>query len=147
CTPALVRAAIPPVGAHPRQPGWWMAEPVRLLQTNLREIDSTLDARELVRQVAEFPANAFLINMGGIVAQYPTRVEFHYASKYLPPGRDLFGEALKEARSRGVRVIGRFDLSKTRRGVFDARPELFFKRTNGGPCVYNGRFSTVVHAR
>ena len=144
-TIALLLAAILPVGAQPRQPRWWMDEPVRLLQTNLREIDSTLDARELVRQVAEFPANAFLINMGGIVAQYPTRVEFHYASPYLPPGRDLFGEALKEARSRGVRVIGRFDLSKTRRDVFDARPEWFFKRPNGEPAVYNGLYSTCIN--
>jgi hypothetical protein len=66
-----------------------MDEPVRLLQTNLRETDSTLNARRLVMQVAEFPANALLFNMGGIVAHYPTRVEFHYASPHLPPGRDL----------------------------------------------------------
>src|SRR5215211_4300353 len=97
------------------QSRWWMDEPIRLLQTNLREIDSTLDPRLLVKQVAEFPANALLFNMGGIVAQYPTRVEFHYASPHLPPGRDLFGEMLKEAHARQIRVIGRFDLSKTQK--------------------------------
>ena len=127
------------------QPRWWMDEPVRLLQTNLREIDSTLDAQRLVRQVAEFPANTLLLNLGGIVAQYPTRVEFHYASPHLPPGRDLFGEALKEARARGVRVIGRFDLSKTQKAVFDARPEWFFKRVNGEPAIYNGLYSACIN--
>ena len=39
--------------------------------------------------------------MGGIVAQYPTRVPFHYASAFLPPGRDLFGDVLREAHGRG----------------------------------------------
>ena len=104
------------------EPRWWMDEPVRLLQRNLRETDSTLDAQRLVRQVAEFPANALLFNMGGIVAHYPTRVDFHYPSPHLPPGRDLFGDVLQAAHRRGIRVIGRFDLSKTQKPVFDAHP-------------------------
>ena len=36
---------------------------VRLLQTNLRETDSTLDAQRLVKQVAAFPASSFLLNL------------------------------------------------------------------------------------
>ncbi len=137
-----VTATVRGVAAQTR---WWMEEPVRLLQTNLRETDSTLDAQRLVRQVAEFPANALLFNMGGIVAQYPTRVEFHYASPYLPPGRDLFGDVLREAHARGIRVIGRFDLSKTQKPVFEAHPEWFFKRTNGAPAIYNGLYSACIN--
>jgi hypothetical protein len=124
---------------------WWMDEPVRLIQTNLRELDSTLDAKRLVQQVAEFPANTLLFNMGGIVAQYPTRVALHYASPHLPPGHDLFGDVLKEAHARGLRVIGRFDLSKTQKPVFDAHPEWFFKRVNGEPAVYNGLYSACIN--
>ena len=67
------------------------------------------------RAVADFGANTFLINMGGIVAQYPTRVPFHYPSAFLPPGRDLFGDVVREAHARRIRVIGRFDLSKTQK--------------------------------
>ena len=127
------------------EPRWWMDEPVRLLQTNLRETDSTLDAQRLVRQVAEFPANALLFNMGGIVAHYPTHVDFHYASPHLPPGRDLFGEVLQAAHACGIRVIGRFDLSKTQKPVFDAHPEWFFVRTNGEPAIYNGLYSACIN--
>ena len=43
---------------------WWMDEPVRLIQTNLRETDSALDPQRLVRQAAEFPANTLLVNLG-----------------------------------------------------------------------------------
>jgi hypothetical protein len=133
-------AAAPPAASR-----WWMDEPVRLLQTNLRETDSTLDATRLVQQVADFPANALLFNMGGIVAQYPTRAEFHYASRHLPPGRDLFGEMLEQAHARGIRVIGRFDFSKTQKPVFEARPEWFFKGPSGEPAVYNGLYSACIN--
>jgi hypothetical protein len=124
---------------------WWMEEPIRFLQTNLPETYSTLDAPRLVQQVAEFPANTLLFNMGGIVAQYPTQVEFHYASPHLPPGRDLFGEVLAEAGKRGIRVIGRFDLSKTQEPVYDAHSEWFFRRANGEPAIYNGLYSVCIN--
>ena len=124
---------------------WWMDEPVRFIQTNLPENYSTLDARRLIAQVADFPANVLLCNMGGIVAQYPTQVPFHYASPFLPPGRDLFGDVLREAHARHIRVVGRFDLSKTQKAVYDAHPEWFFKRTDGGPAIYNGLYSACIN--
>ena len=122
-----------------------MEDPVRFLQTNLPETYSTLDSERLIRQVTEYPANTLLFNMGGIVAQYPTQVEFHYPSPHLPPGRDLFGEIVKKAHARSIRVVGRFDLSKTQKPVFDAHPEWFFKRTNGEPAIYNGLYSACIN--
>jgi hypothetical protein len=122
-----------------------MDEPFRLVQTNLRETDSALDPERLVRQLTEFPANVLLFGMGGIVAHYPTKVDFHYPSAHLPPGRDTFGEVLKAAHARGIRVIGRFDLSKAQKAVFDAHPEWFFRRQSGEPVVYNGLYSTCIN--
>lgn len=124
---------------------WWLDEPVRFFQTNLSETASTLDAKRLVSQVAEFPANVLLFNMGGIVAQYPTQVPFHYTSRYMPAGRDLFGEIVQEAHARKMRVVGRFDLSKTQKPVYDAHPEWFFKRTDGAPVIYNGLYSVCIN--
>jgi hypothetical protein len=138
---ALLMATLPLTG----QTKWWMDEPVRLVQTNLRETDGTLDPARLVKQVAGFPANALLIGMGGIVAWYPTRVDYHYPSRYIPPGRDLFGEVLREAHAHGIRVIGRFDLSKAQKAVHDAHPEWFFRTPNGAPVVYNGLYSTCIN--
>ncbi len=129
----------------PAQRRWWMEEPIRLIQTNLRETDSNLDARRLVDQLADFRANVLLFGMGGIVAHYPTRVEFHYPSAYLPPGRDTFGEVLREAHARGIRVIGRFDFSRTQKAVYDAHPEWFFRRATGEPFIYNGLYSTCIN--
>src|SRR5687768_12234628 len=126
---------------------WWQRQPIRFLQTNLSEMDSAVDPKALVAAVADFGANTFLMNMGGIVAQYPTRVPFHYPSAHLPPGRDLFGEVVREAHARRIRVVGRFDLSKTQRPVFDAHPEWFFRRANGEPVVYNGLYSTCINGK
>jgi len=123
-----------------------MDEPFRLVQTNLRETDTALDPKRLVRELGEFPANVLLFGMGGIVAHYPTKVEFHYPSPYLPAGHDTFGEVLAEAHAHGIRVIGRFDFSKTQKAVYDAHPEWFFRREDGRPVAYNGLYSTCINA-
>ena len=138
-------AGLPSQGAGPADRRWWKREPIRFLQTNLSETDSTVDPKALVAAVADFGANTFLMNMGGIVAQYPTRVPFHYPSAFLPKGRDLFGDVVREAHARRIRVVGRFDLSKTQKPVYDAHPEWFFRRANGDPVIYNGLYSTCIN--
>lgn len=125
--------------------GWWMQEPIRWVQTNLRETDAGLNAARLVNQLADMRANVLLQGMGGIAAYYPTAVPFHYPSAYLPPGRDMFGDVLTAAHARKIRVVGRFDFSKTRKAVFDAHPEWFFRQANGQPVIYNGLYSTCIN--
>lgn len=122
-----------------------MREPVRLVQTNLRETDASLDVRHLMGQLVDMKANALLFGMGGIVAYYPTQVPFHYASAYLPPGYDLFGETLKAAHAHGIRMVGRYDLSKTPKAVYEAHPEWFFRKADEDPVIYNGYYSTCIN--
>jgi hypothetical protein len=122
-----------------------MNEPFRLVQTNLREIDSALDPVELVRQVADFPANTLLFGMGGIVAHYPTDIPYHHRSPHLPADQDTFGEVLKEAHARGMRVIGRFDLSKAPQVAHDTNPGWFFRMADGQPSLYNGLYATCIN--
>ena len=127
------------------QQGWWMREPIRWVQTNLRETDAGLDAKHLVAQLADMRANVLLMGMGGIVAYYPTKAPFQYPSPFLLPGRDMFGDVLKVAHQRGIRVVGRFDFSKTSEQVFKAHPEWFFRQSNGQPVIYNGLYSTCIN--
>jgi hypothetical protein len=127
------------------QEGWWMNEPIRWVQTNLRQVDATLDARRLAEQLADMRANVVLMGMGGIVSYYPTSVQYHYPSPDLPSGRDMFGDVLRECHARKIRVVGRYDLSKTRKEVYDAHPEWFFRQANGEPVIYNGLYSTCIN--
>lgn len=122
-----------------------MREPLRWLQTNLPEPDAATDPLILVRDAAAFHANVLHLNMGGIAATYPTRIPFHARSSGLGEGRDFFGAALKEAHRRGIRVVGRFDFSKTRKDAYDAHPEWFFRKADGAPVVYNGLYSACIN--
>ena len=140
--PLLLSLILMPLAA---QEGWWMTEPIRWVQTNLRQTDAGLDAARLAQQLADMRANVVLMGMGGIAAYYPTATEFHYASPNLPPGRDMFGEVIREAHRRKIRVVGRYDLSKTPKAVFDAHPEWFFRQSNGTPVIYNGLYSVCIN--
>ncbi len=143
---------------------WWQEGPIRLVQTNLREIDARRDPRQIVREVKSFGANAILFSVGGIVSFYPTRLQFQTPVPYLyreqalqrtplyggPVDRewavhDFVGEAVEEAQALGLRFIARLDLSKCHKHVYESRPEWFFRRPDGMPQVYNGLFSTCVN--
>jgi uncharacterized lipoprotein YddW (UPF0748 family) len=117
-TGSLPRAVFAvPVDAASAEPGWWMREPIRWLQTNLRETNSALDPKQFIADVANFNANVLMMNAGGITAHYPSNVQYEYVSPYLPKGRDMFGEVLKEAHARSIRVVSRWDFSVTQKEV------------------------------
>lgn len=122
-----------------------MREPIRWVQTNLRETDAALDPSRFTGQIADFNANVLLMAMGGISAFYPSKVQYHYVSPYIPKGRDTFGEVLREAHARGIRVIGRFDLSKAHKDVYDAHPNWFFKKADGESVPYNGLYQACIN--
>ena len=75
-----------------QQEGAWWLTPHRLLQTNLREIDATMDVDQYIREVQDFGANIVLFNVGGIVANYPTDLEFHWRNTFMDG--DLVGRVL-----------------------------------------------------
>jgi hypothetical protein len=51
---------------------WWLQKPMRMIQTNLREIDAALDVDIYIEWLKDFSADVVLVNVGGIVANYPT---------------------------------------------------------------------------
>lgn len=128
------------------QENWWMEEPIRLVQTNLRETDSDLDPVALAEQIENFPANTVLFGMGGIRAHYQTRVDNHIISDYLPEGKDLVAEMIHETHKRGMRFIGRFDFSRTEAEIYTAHPDWFILRPDGSPVKdHNGLHTTCIN--
>jgi hypothetical protein len=127
------------------QPGWWMVEPIRWLQTNLRETNAALNPRQFIAGVASFNANVLMMSAGGITALYPSNVQYHYVSPYMPKGQDTFGEVLREAHAHKIRVVSRWDFSKTHKDVFDAHPDWFFKMADGQPATYNGLYLACIN--
>lgn len=124
---------------------WWLQKPMRMIQTNLREIDVDLDIEEYVKSLKEFSANVLLFNVGGIVANYPTKLHFHYKNPYLK--EDFTGKVLNRVKQEGIRFIARFDFSKVNEMLAEKHPEWLYKNASGKIINYNGQVHTCVNGK
>ena len=131
-------------GLMAQEKEWWLNEPHRLVQTNLREIDAAdFDIDLYVESLLDMGANTVLINVGGIVANYYTDLEFHYRNPNLR--FDLIDEVIKELQKVGFRVLGRFDFSKLNEDLAARKPEWLYVSVNGEHVNYNGQVHTSVN--
>jgi len=124
---------------------WWKQKPMRMIQTNLREIDAGLDVDEYIQKLKEFSADVVLFNVGGIVANYPTKLPFHYRNPYL--NGDLVGKVLNRVKQEGIRFIARFDFSKVNQVLADQHPEWLYMSAAGEVINYNGQVHTCINGR
>lgn len=123
---------------------WWMDEPWRLIQTNLRETDAIdFDVDVYVNSLVDMGASAVLINVGGIVANYYTGLEFHYRNPNLK--FNLIADVIERLHEKGIRVIGRFDFSKLNESLAAKKPGWLYKSVKGESVNYNGQVHTCVN--
>ncbi|CAN7654195.1 beta-galactosidase trimerization domain-containing protein [Phenylobacterium sp. LjRoot219] len=127
--------------ADDRSP-WW-EKPYRIVQTNLRLTDASLDPDALARQVREFGATTVTFNVGGIFAFYPTELPLQARNPFLT--RDLAGDMLAAAHREGLTMVGRYDLSKGTRIAYEAHPDWFVHNKDGEPQEYNGTYQACVN--
>ncbi|MDE2404576.1 MAG: hypothetical protein KGM17_07895 [Sphingomonadales bacterium] len=121
---------------------WWQG-PYRIVQTNLRLVDAALDPDALAMEARAFGATAITFNVGGIFAFYPTDLELQARNPFLT--RDLTGDMLAAAHRAGLKMVGRYDLSKGTRIAYDAHPEWFVHNAKGEPQEYNGTYQACVN--
>ncbi len=139
CMALMLTWVSPGEAAEPER--WWL-QAQRMLQTNLREIDATMDIDRYVQEVRDFGANVVLFNVGGIVANYPTELQYHYRNPYMKG--DLVGTVLERLHKEGIRVIGRFDFSKINEKFAAEKPEWLYVSEKGRHVNYNGQVHTCV---
>lgn len=121
---------------------WWR-KPFRNFQTNLREIDAGMDVEAFLDFLDDFGGNVWLLSVGGIISNYPTKLAFQTANPALVEREsgDLVGDAVSAAAERGVRVLGRMDFSKIDRRRAEEHPDWCFVTAAGENQVYNGYYS------
>lgn len=128
----------------PEQDAEWWRHPFRIFQTNIREVDSGMDVERNVRDILDFGANVWLLNAGGIVSHYPSKLPHQHPSPWLKdrPSGDLLGDAIEVAHRNGMRVMARCDFSKLHRDQFEEHPDWFYVSPAGQRQIYNGLYST-----
>ncbi len=123
---------------------WWLEEPFRLIQTNLREIDAIdFDIDVYVNSLIDVGANTVLINVGGIVANYYTELDHHYQNPNLK--FNMIKEVVGRLHQEGIRVMGRFDFSKLNEAYAPENPDWLYKSLKGENVNYNKQVHTCVN--
>jgi len=122
---------------------WWNRAPYRLVQTNLREIDATMDINAYVKSMVDASVNIVLINVGGIVANYPTKLPFQFRNTFMKG--DLVGDLINGLHSKGIKVIGRFDFSKLNESLAVKKTEWLYVSPAGKNVNYNGQVHTCIN--
>ena len=101
-----------------------------------------MDIDRYVQEIKDFRATVVLFNVGGIVANYPTDLPYHYRNTFMKG--DLVGTVLERLHKEGIRVIGRFDFSKINEKFAAEKPEWLYVSEKGQHVNYNGQVHTCV---
>lgn len=121
---------------------WWY-RPFSVLQTNLQEVDATLDVPTVLEALTGHGADTWLLNVGGIVSFYPSALPYQSSSPFLAdrPDGDLVEAAVTAAHECNVRVLARLDLSKIPSSIAKLHADWLFVSPTGLPQIYNTLFS------
>ena len=77
-------------------------------------------------------SQAVTLAAGGYMAYYPTKIPYHYKSKYLADGQDLFGTLVEKCKSIGMKyVFARTDPHAVHQDAYEAHPEWIAEDPSG----------------
>ena len=146
-------AADNPAPAAPASP--WYRRSLRWMLINISELDPTrFDLPWWRAQWKRTQTQGIVVNAGGIVAFYPTRVPLQRRAKFLGD-RDLFGELCRAAHDDGLAVFARMDSNGADDTAYQAHPGWFTVNATGRPyrarnlyvpCVNGGYFREHIPA-
>ncbi len=123
---------------------WWKANNLRVIQTNLPAYEAQLNVDSLVADLKSFSANVLLINAGGIMAFYPTALEYHYKNPYMNPA--MLEEVIAKCHAVDIRVIVRFDFSRAHKSIFEKHPDWFYISPAGERIINDNMYVVSINA-
>ncbi len=86
-----------------------------------------------------------VVNAGGIVAYYPTRIPLHRKAEYLQDG-DLFGDLCRAAHEDGLAVFARMDSNRAHRDFYNAHPDWFAVDVKGIPYRADDLYISCINS-
>ena len=133
--------AVEPEGEIP-----WYRYVTRWGQTNITEKDPAhYDIAWWRKHWKNTQTQGVIINAGGIVAYYPSRVPLHRQAQFLE-GRDLFGELCRVAHEDGIAVFARMDSNRAHEEFYKAHPDWFAIDAAGRPYKAGELFISCVNS-
>ncbi|MDJ1469229.1 alpha-amylase family protein [Xanthocytophaga flava] len=123
---------------------WWKANNLRVIQTNLPDYEAGLNIDSLLSALTYFSANTLLINAGGIMAFYPTKLPFHYTNPYMK--ENMLGDVITKCHRAGIRVIVRFDFSRAHESIYKVHPDWFYISSKGERMINDNMYVVSINA-
>ncbi|HEX7583660.1 MAG TPA: twin-arginine translocation signal domain-containing protein, partial [Prolixibacteraceae bacterium] len=124
----------------------WYRRVTRWGQTNITEKDPAhYDIAWWRNYWKTTQTQGVIINAGGIVAYYPSKVPLHRQAQFLE-GRDLFGDLCRAANEDGLVVFARMDSNRAHEEFYKAHPDWFAIDAEGKPYKAGELFITCINS-
>jgi len=123
---------------------WWKANNLRLIQTNLPAYEAGLNVDSLIADLQYFSANVLLINAGGIMAFYPSKLDFQYVNPYMK--ENMLGDVIAKCHEIGIRVIVRFDFSRVHESIYMEHPDWCYISPDNDRMINDDMYVASVNA-
>ncbi len=118
----------------------WYRRVTRWGQINITEDNApNFDIEWWRKYWRETNTQGIVLNAGGVVAYYPSKVPLHKPAQFLGD-RDLFGELTRVAHEDGLVVFGRVDSGKVDEDFYKAHPDWFAINAEGKPYMYRDKY-------
>lgn len=128
------------------EPTPWYRRTLRWGQTNITEIDPTrYDIDWWRKHWRRTCVQGVILNAGGIVAYYPSRLPLHHRAEYLGE-RDLLGELIHAARAERLAVLARMDSNRAHAPFYEAHPDWFAIDAQGQPYRAGELYIACIHS-
>ncbi|MCF2488765.1 family 10 glycosylhydrolase [Dyadobacter sp. CY347] len=124
---------------------WWKRNNLRVIQMNLPSYEAaTINADSIVADLITYSANTLLINAGGIMAFYPTKLDFHYANPFMK--ENVLGDVIRKCHQNNIKVIVRFDFSRVHESIYKAHPEWCYISPKGERIINTDMYVVSINA-
>ncbi len=114
------------------------------MQANLPSYEANLNADSLVQDLLSFSANTLIINAGGIMAFYPTKLENQYINPYMK--ENMLKDVIEKCHNNGIKVITRFDFSRAHESIFKKHPDWFYISPKGERIINDDMYVVSIDA-
>lgn len=124
----------------------WFSRITRWGQVNITEKDpANYDIAWWRKYWKRTETQGVIINAGGIVAYYPSKVPLHRQAQYLQGG-DLFGNLCHAAHEEGLVVFARMDSNRAHEEFYKSHPDWFAVDATGKPYKAGDLYISCVNS-